>query len=120
MGMYDELICEYPLPLDGMNHLKFQTKDTPAQFLDLYKIDKDGHLWHEIYDIKDKSDPNAEGPRRLFGCMARVNKRWEKSNFTGEIRFYTTIGDNHKGWIEFSSIFLCGKLDKLELVEHKT
>lgn len=61
MGMFDYLQCKYPLPNAGDNDLEYQTKDTPAQFLDRYEIRVDGSLRHLDYDIEDKSDPNAEG-----------------------------------------------------------
>jgi hypothetical protein len=67
MGMFDHLKCKYPLPDAGDNDLEYQTKDTPAQFLDNYEIRADGSLWHLDYDIEDRSDPNAEGLARLVG-----------------------------------------------------
>jgi hypothetical protein len=111
MGMFDWLRCKYPLPLPGANNLHYQTKDTPEQYLDLYKIREDGTLWHETYDVEDRSDPNAEGLMALFGAMTRVNKRWEPCDMTGEIRFYT--GDNQKQWVEFSAYMVKGKLHTL-------
>lgn len=56
MGMFDDIKCKYPLPLNGANDLVYQTKDTPAQFLDKYEIREDGTLWHENYDIEDQSE----------------------------------------------------------------
>ena len=38
MGMFDEITCKYPLSVEGANDLVFQTKDTDAQFLDLYEM----------------------------------------------------------------------------------
>lgn len=38
MGMFDDLRCHYPLPREGANALAYQTKDTPAQWMDLYEI----------------------------------------------------------------------------------
>ena len=118
MGMFDDIRCKYPLPID--NDLKdeiFQTKDTPAQWLDVYEIREDGTLWHEDYDIEDHSDKTAEGMKKFIGCMTKVNKRWEPvKDFLGEIRFYT--GDD-KYWIEFSSYFVEGKLNQVHLVKEK-
>lgn len=56
MGTFDYLRCKYPLPLAGANALTFQTKNTPAQFLDTYELREDGTLWHEAYDTEDHSD----------------------------------------------------------------
>ena len=123
MGMFDEIRCLYPLPLEGANARVYQTKDTPAQFTDLYEIREDGTLWHEEYDLEDQSDPNAEGIARIFGMCARVNERWEPVDLTGEIRFYDfskdTIGGPGEGWIEWSAYFVKGNLKCLELIEDR-
>ena len=89
MGMFDELRCKYPLPPDGVVvDAIFQTKDLPAMYLDMYEIRADGSLWHEEYDIEDRSDPTAEGFERVVGCMTRVNKRWVMERLTGDVVFY--------------------------------
>lgn len=44
MGMYDELRCNYPLPVPGANERDYQTKDTPSQSLNKYEITADGVL----------------------------------------------------------------------------
>ena len=116
MGMFDEIKCKYPLPVKGANKLLYQTKDTDAQIMDLYEIRKDGTLWHEIYDIEDKSNPKAKGYLRLAGCMTRVNKQWKQEDITGEIRFYTSTCKKHDKWLEFSEYFVDGKLNQI----HKT
>ena len=115
MGMYDQLRCEYPLPAPGANELDYQTKDTPAQWLDDYVIDKDGQLFHVEYDTEDHSDPNAEGIMRLVGSMTRVNeRRVPVTDFTGEICFYDLTKEGE--WIEFSSYFISGKLQSVTLL----
>lgn len=119
--MFDELRCHYPLPVSGANGLLFQTKDTDAQFMDLYEIRADGSLWHETYDIEDRSDPDAAGLRRFAGIMTRVNPRWTPVMFTGEIRFYTTTDAVNTeatcGWLEFSAYFDKGELTHLRQKE---
>jgi len=133
MGMFDDLRCEYPLPVVGANGLAYQTKDTPAQYLDLYEIRSDGTLWHQEYDIEDHSKLGkwmAENPGKepseeqinlmnIGGCMTRVNKRWVQEHLTGEIRFYTSLGQKHTGWIEWSADFVEGKLNQLHLIQDK-
>lgn len=114
MGLFDELRCERELPAPNCEGMLFQTKDTPSQYMDLYVIRADGTLWREVYDTEDRSDPNAEGLLRLFGMATRVNKRWEQeSEFTGEIRFYESVGE---AWVEFSAYFLRGNLQQLNLI----
>lgn len=130
MGMFDELRCYYPLPVPGANDLLYQTKDTPAQWVDRYEIRDDGTLWHEAYDIEDHSDKTAPAgsPESLIGCMTSVNKHWEfEADFTGEIRFYTSMRQEYDraghlvdweayraNWIEFSAYFVRGRLQHLE------
>lgn len=136
MGMFDDLRCKFPLPLPEFQNNSFQTKDTPAQFLDQYEIREDGTLWREAYDIEDHSElgkwkaanPGKEPPegwqedvtKSFLGCMARVNQRWEQvADFTGEIRFYNSLGEHHSGWVEFSAYFVGGRLNQIHLVTHR-
>ena len=110
MGMFDYLRCSYPLPVEGAQALEYQTKDTPAQYLDQYEIRADGTLWHQDYDTEDRSDQKAEGFARLFGCATRVNERWEPVAMTGEVVFYA-------GDFEFSAYFVGGNLKHLETLQ---
>ncbi len=140
MGMFDDIRCKYPLPIDGANGLDYQTKDTESQYCDLYEIREDGTLWHEDYDMEDQSDaakwkkenPGKEVPEHIdsfCGCGAKVNKRWTPvSPFTGEIRFYTSYGikngkmvnvTKHNGWIEWSAYFVGGKASQINLIKNR-
>lgn len=110
MGVFDYVRCIYPLPVAGANSKEFQTKDTPGQWLDRYEIRADGTLWHEAYDIEDRSDPTAEGLLRIIGSMTRINERWEPVAMTGEIVFYTD-------GFTFSAYFVKGMLKHLETLE---
>ena len=112
MGMFDDLKCDYPLPAHVDKGTWFQTKDTPAQALDKYWIDESGKLWHEQYDIEDRSDPDAEGIERICGMCTRVNKRWEPlPDFSGPISFYAFKDDKrNKGWTEFLASFVDGQI----------
>lgn len=114
MGMFDYVTCQYPLEPLIANTFEFQTKDTPAQYLDRYKIDADGKLWHQLYDVVDRSDHNAKGWRRMVGLMTRINEHWERDEFTGEIRFY---GGPGKDWYEYSAYFVRGQLKHMETVQ---
>lgn len=67
MGMFDEVICEMPLP-DGWEHPVFQTKDFEDPYLDKYVIRADGRLirkkpWYES-DIKADTALVGAIPRR--------------------------------------------------------
>ena len=113
MGMFDYIYYEGN---------KYQTKDTPMQALDNYKIQHDqdsGHiyLWHEDYDaewIKDDDHP--------FGAyLKQSNHRWVHCwDFDGNIRFYRE--DKEKGgwekdaWIEHSALFMDGRLLRIKKI----
>ena len=111
MGMFDHIHCRVPLP-EGYTQYQdraFQTKDLDC-VLDQCEIREDG-LWREDYDIEDRSDPNAVGIKRIFGCMTRVNKRWVRvPDYTGTIRFYDGLGEMSSGWIEFEAHIGLGHL----------
>jgi len=126
MGMYDQVKCFADLPLLGANSWTYQSKDTPSQFLDDFKICEDGKLWMEEYDTEDRSDPNAEGILRLAGSMAKIHKGWKwLKNFSGQLSFYTSYGPPGQngigsGWVEFEAIFENGILTgDIQLQNHK-
>jgi hypothetical protein len=90
--MFDYIQAECPLPdLPDPSGVEFQTKDTPAQYLETYRIDATGLLWRQTYDIVDRSDPNAKGIDALIGAMSRENVTWHPmTDFSGAIEFYST------------------------------
>lgn len=116
--MFDEVRFKYPLPLDGANDHVYQTKDLVC-FLDQYEVREDGTLWHEDYDVEDRSDPNAEGIMRLCGMLTHVNKRWEPMSWTGEMICYDFNHEPQQGWIEWKVTFVDGKVHRCELLEHR-
>lgn len=118
MGMYDNIKCKYPLPAGGppnASELDYQTKDTWTQCLDHYEIREDGTLWIE------EAPEGMFGLADMAGCMTRINRRWvrDEKTGTGEIRFYTSIGKQHTGWLEYSAYFVDGKLSALNLIEYR-
>ena len=118
MGMFDELRCDYPLPVEGMEGRIFQTKDTRRQTLDLYEIREDGTFWHQDYDIEDRSDPSATGMEAARGVCTPVNKRWVKEKITDEIYFYGFKNEaDSTGWIEFKATIVGGQVLRIEVVE---
>lgn len=89
MGLFDYVSCQYPTGIDGTETMQFQTKSFDPPRMDRYEIRHDGTLWREVYDIEDRSDPNATGFLSLNGCMTPINIRWEPfADFIGSIYFY--------------------------------
>ena len=93
MGMFDTVRCLYDVGHGDLSAVEFQTKDTDAQYLDLYEVRADGTLWHEEYDRRFEEDANA-----FFGFwIHRENQRWVHVPMTGEVEIYG--GDfNIKFW----------------------
>lgn len=106
MGMFDSIICEYPLPVKEVQSRIFQTKDTPDQFLSKYKITKDGKLFVSLGGFYEKES---------FKKGSCKNEKWKRVCFEGKIRFYDFYNDEtQSGWIEFLADFKKGKLVSLK------
>ena len=104
MGMFDYI---------NYNGNKYQTKDTPSQYMDNYEI-RNNQLWHENYDA-EWIDPE-EGSE--FGHLEKRNIRWTFcEKFIGEIRFYRLLDKKTDTWEEYSSYFYKGQLKELHLLE---
>ena len=99
MGMFDTIQYQGE---------EYQTKDTPAQLLDNYKIEQnpeDGHwyLWHEEYDSEWIEDDTGF----LGGHAKQSNHRWVAcEDFDGNLRFY----NNDR---EYRSLFMDGRMLKI-------
>jgi len=107
MGMFDYI---------RYNGEEYQTKDTPAQMMDLYEIRSDGTLWYENYDSKWIEDDD----KFFGGYLDKKNPRWEPMMFfDGLIRFYRAAEDR-KAWIEYRALFMDGKIIKFtEVTDEK-
>lgn len=87
MGMFDEIICDYPLPDNPPEWIRkavFQTKDF-ENLLDTYVITDTGRLIRhckEYETVEDKSHP--------FGFYLHPVKEWEEdTEYHGDLVFYT-------------------------------
>ena len=109
MGMFDNLFYKDE---------EYQTKDTPAQLLDNYKIEQnpeDGswYLWHEEYDTDWVDDADRWGG----GYSKQYNHRWVAcGDFDGVLRFYRSDKENPDCWIEFKTLFMDGRMIKIKEV----
>lgn len=107
MGMFDHI--QY-------RGREYQTKDTPCQMLDNYKIEQDPdsgdwYLWHEDYDAQWVEN---EG---LFGGMIKQsNQRWVRcDNFDGLIRFYYYQSEQDQE--EYQALFMDGRMLKIKFIQ---
>ena len=108
MGMFDWVEWE------GQ---RYQSKDTPNQLLDEYRIDENGVLWVEEYDAEWVRDEGLFG-----GSIKQSNHRWRPcEEFSGKMRFYRENRDrggwNMDAWTEFEAEFKCGLMINLQLIE---
>jgi len=115
MGMFDTIrVVDYPLP-DDIVRKDYQTKDLEC-YLENYEIRSDGCLWHELYDTEDHSDPAAEGVMRFAGIFTRVNTRWVRDPFTGNLDFYDFDDDLEPHWVEFHALLQNGMITQIERI----
>ena len=94
---------------------QYQTKDTPMQALDNYKIEQDldsgnWYLWHEEYD-----SIWVQAVGQLFGgTLQQSNHRWVRcDDFDGAIRFYWYHSEEDQE--EYQSLFMDGRMLKIRL-----
>ena len=137
MGMFDNIVCQMPLPLnkkeqEKFSHIKwedqgFQTKDTDCT-LSTYTIRKNGTLATTVVDgewvrtISEKEEKKMKKQGRLCFAHGFVEKSRKTKLYkhTGQIFFYDSILDTegNEYWAEFSGKFVNGKLQgKLKKVE---
>jgi len=99
MGMFDYLSCEYPLP-EGAPVNGWQTKDTPAQYMETYRITRDGFL----FDENGVALPDYHGD--LWFSHSNVTSR-------GPNGYMTQDGQPYRTW-RFVARFTDGRLTRLE------
>lgn len=115
MGMFDDIKCEFRLPLPenqgelaGWNWRDngFQTKDFDC-LMDQYCIREDGALWQQVFAW--------ETTRK--GRPRRKPAGWQPmSGYTGTVRFYDFIPGNQADyWVEWTVVFVAGKVSELKL-----
>jgi hypothetical protein len=105
MGMFDYIKVEIPgfYDLEEVpTKVEWQTKDTPAQQLDTYRLTRDG-LIHEAYDTRYEETKDAP----LGFYLHRENRRDEFCNMTTSINFYDLVD---KRWWEFCAFIVNGKV----------
>lgn len=117
MGMYDDIVCKYPLPLpedtNGYVPDSFQTKDL-ENILNHYEIRNDGTLWlyeseHECTGVQCNGWP----------IIVEKNSRWTFVKTTRTIRMYdyqhgSGVYDYN---VDFDVVFIDGVINKIELVK---
>ncbi len=121
MGMYDDIVCKYPLPLpeDTKGYIpnRFQTKDLDNA-LDHYEIREDGTLWlRECEREYIDGDPKGKTWSEKIGIVKETKVWWTPVKLTKTINMYTyQHGEGqYDYWIDFVIVFIDGVLQKIEL-----
>lgn len=94
MGMFDHVRCRFPFSPDFPER-ELQSKDTPAQNLDVYEIREDGSLWHEDYELLATNPSDSADPVELAldgGSMTRSVTGWSHCvDISGPIIFHDLV-----------------------------
>ncbi len=120
MGMFDEILCEYPLPDEVVQGEIFQTKSFEC-LLDRYTITRNGRLI--LHQVRYETVPEEERPFygkpewetkpfvRSLDCMRSVPIGDVEVSYHEDIIFYTSIGDGPEHqWFEYRARFTEGRL----------
>ena len=115
MGLFDHIRCKYKAANGPDPKCLYQTKDTPAQYLEEFEIREDGTLWHHkpasYEDVRTEEEKNLPGLASLCGMSTPVGHQWvQLPTFTGEVCFY---GLN----CEWSAYFVKGQIKHLERID---
>ena len=97
---------------------QYQSKDTPNQLMDNYKIEVDQesgqeYLWVEEYD----SEYIENEEYFLRGYIKQSNQRWVfLEDFDGLVKIYRQSDDKMK-WITYKFLFMNGRMIKKQYFE---
>jgi hypothetical protein len=137
MGMYDNITCELPLPLNkkeqkifsniNWENISFQTKDKDCT-LSTYVIRKNGKLYglfiegKHVRVISEKEENKIQKQGRFCWPyeFQEKSRKYKFEKFTGDLYFYDSIYDDkgNEYWVEFVGKFVSGILQgKLKKVE---
>jgi hypothetical protein len=124
MGMYDEIVCNYPLPDEEFQGKTFQTKSLDAM-MDEYTITADGKLIKHDYDwavVPEEERPyygTEEWDEKEFLRWAGSMRREPRGDIVvphhGDIRFYNFFDDV---WYEYIARFTNGELESIRRVQN--
>lgn len=106
MGMFDDIMCKYPLPdLQVQGHI-FQTKDL-SNDVSLYSITSEGRLIMFPW-IRDKNK----------NCFVHDMEDPRVIDFDGKLEFYTFVPKENDGteWYDYVARFVKGKLMCIEKI----
>lgn len=131
MGVFDYVKMEYPLPDRAHQDYEFQTKDTPAQWLEVYRVTREGRLIHEAVrcvHVPERKRPYwgtplwDENPMvRIVGSQRVVPLGDEDTGFHGDIFVVGWPAGKYKASdvVEYQVRFSEGQLLWIKRVERR-
>jgi hypothetical protein len=117
MGMFDEIKCEYrEMPAEHRART-YQTKSL-YNCLENYRIDEDGKLWAEQFEIEEVDNPDYDSTKRFSfpKIQERKNIEWVERPMTQTIRFYDFDDENYVR-LQYVATYVKGKLVHFEKEE---
>ena len=125
MGMFDYIICEYPLPvsevekemetLPDWDKVEFQTKAFD-NVLQTFTISEDGLVYEHKVEREWVEDEKSPMGTSLMEKDAGIERR----DYTGELNFYGLYLDKkYDFFLEFKALFWKGELKEIDLHEHR-
>jgi hypothetical protein len=107
MGLFDHVRCRYPLPDAECQDLAYQSKATPAQFMENYEITREGYLLHESFE---------NGAERWPDMRSTEDPKWVRVEYRGELEIHTTLElpDQPRRWVSYRLWFRDGRVVDLQ------
>ena len=121
MGMFDYIVCEYPLPVSELQKemqalpdwekVDFQTK-TFDNSLQTFTISEDGLIYEHKTEREWVEDEKSPNHLQLMETDAGIERR----DYTGELNFYGLYLDKkYDFFLEFEALFWKGELKEIVL-----
>lgn len=120
MGMFDTIICDYPLPNPEHQNLSFQTKSLEC-LMDDYTITEDGRLIKHVvkYEVVPEEQrpyygtPEWErgGISQLLGMLDAVTVGYEEVPYHGDIHMTAKVRE--ATWVNYQVRFTEGRVSSV-------
>ena len=123
MGMFDTILCKYPLilptePNGYVSSESFQSKDLDNT-MGLYEIRENGTLWEEKHEYKwIDGDSDAKKWSDRFGYAKSIRTWWDQVLFTNTIHLYDYQEHENGDYdysIDYKIVFIKGVVSEVTI-----
>lgn len=120
MGMFDFIRCEMPLPEPAPpKGLELQTKDTPEQYLEPYRITADGRLVYEKRErVREGCDETSSNPVKRLGHLRTISTQDVEIPYHGDIGFCGSDSRTGERW-DYTARFTEDRCVRIWLEEYQ-